>query len=251
LVIIFCCFVFYFDIVNHSQAPFTKNIFIMSYVNVNGAIRDLSQLTRQLTGKQLAIGISRGINKTLLKGRTTARSAVKAEYNIPQKYLSGIGYNKSFPSTLTGSIYASAKPIPMDAFNPKFQTSTQNISVSRRGQQRVSDRKGKGKLVGNGVSIEVHKGKRETVPYAFMIVGAKPRVFARGFYRIGSFGFTQRHTRLENSSGNDSVKPLISTTVHAAVINPKSIQAINTRIRTAFPKDLEHELLHLISNLNK
>lgn len=219
-----------------------------NYINAERAIRDLKELTKKLTGKQLAIAVSRGINSSLQKGRTTARQAVKDAYNIPQKNLSGININKSFPSTQTGSIYASARPIPMDAFSPKFQTKTQTVTVSRKGVQKAKDRSRKSKDIGMGVSIEVKKGQRETVPFAFMLVGQKPRVFARGEYR-SNFGFKQRHTRLSNEQGNDSVKPLVSITIHAAVINPETIGKIKSKLNNAITGDLRHEVQRLIDTL--
>jgi hypothetical protein len=222
-----------------------------NWVNVGPAIKDLNALKRQLSAKQVAIGISRAINRTLLKGRTAARSAVKDEYNIPQKNLSGINYNSSTTRTLTGSIYASTKPIPMDAFAPKFETQSRSISVSRKGQQKVKDRTRKKRNPGIGVSIEVHKGSRQFVPFAFMIPGAKPRVFARGAYRTGTYGFERRHERT-NSTGNDTpIKPLISVTVHAAVINPVSIGKVKTAVVEHFPKECAAQLRFLISKLPK
>ncbi len=78
--------------------------------------------------RKVTIATSRAINRTLMQGRTVARSEVKRLYNIPQRYLDGINFQRSVPyggrknasRTLTGTIYASAKPIPMDAFAPKF-----------------------------------------------------------------------------------------------------------------------------------
>jgi hypothetical protein len=222
-----------------------------NWVNVGPAIKNLKELTKQLSKKQIAIVVSRGINRTLLKGRTTARAAVKDEYNIPQKNLNGINIERSTTRTLTGSIYASTKPIPMDAFSPVFELPTKKITVSRKGVQKVKDRKRKRTNPGQGVSIEVHKGSRMVVPYAFMLEGQKPRVFARGQYRRSDFGFERRHVREENSSGNDSVKPLISTTVHAAVINPIAIGKIKADIQEHFPEELMHQIKFLVSKLPK
>lgn len=222
-----------------------------NWIEVKGAIKDVKELTRQLTGKQLALGISRGINKSLMKGRTEARKAVKAEYNIPQSQLSGINYNKSNSQTLTGSIYATTKPIQMDAFGARFETPQKSIRNTKKGEQRVKDFKRKKKNTTGGVSIEIHKGKRVVVPFAFMIAGAKPRVFARGGYASGVSNFVQRHKR-ERASGTDiPIKPLVSVTVHQAVINPVSIKQIKDRLNTDFPNDLKHELQFLISKLPK
>lgn len=213
------------------------------WINVKEANKKLGELSKQLTGKQLALSVSRGINRTLMKGRTEARKAVKDEYNIPQKNLSGINYQKSIPNTLTGSIYASATPLPMNAFAPKFETQSRSITTTKKGAQKVKDRKRKVSNPGKGVSIEVHRGSRVVIPFAFMIPGGKPHVFARGNYRGGgSYGFVQRNKRVSNSGNDVPVAPLLSVTVHAAVINPKSIGKIQRVLVREYPKELEHEL---------
>ena len=220
-------------------------------IRIDSNIEDLRRRFENLSKEQLDKAAARAINRTLLRGRTEARKAVKAEYNIPQKNLDGIQNKNAFPSFLEGYITASAKPIPMDAFAPKFETGGGSISISRRGVQRTRDYKRAKKNPGKGVSIEVKKGQRQVVPYAFMIRGAKPRVFARGQYKGGgnSFGFIQRHQR-ENKTGNDiPIKPLVSVTVHGAVINDKVKENIKKIIDNNFDHNMDHEIRYLIGRM--
>jgi hypothetical protein len=224
----------------------------MIRVNVYDATQTLSTIYRELNGRQIAKATSLAMNKTLLKGRTVARTAVKRVYNIPQKNLSGIGITKARVTFLQGAITASTKPIPMDAFNPKFEfVSSDNrsstLSVSRRGI--LQERANKRTRNKTGVSIEVKKGERVTVPYAFLIPNAKPRVFARGEYKSGngSYGFVQRHTRQENDSGNDAVKPLTSVTIFGAVINPLVKQNIARVVREDYSKNMIAALRYQVS----
>lgn len=220
-------------------------------IRVDETIRDFKQKFSNLSKQQVALASARAINRTLLKGRTEARKAVKEAYNIPQKNLAGINKKNAYPSFLEGYITASAKPIPMDAFAPKFETSTGSISISRRGVQKTKDYKRTKKNPGRGVSIEVKKGDRKSVPYAFMIRGVKPRVFARGKYgsMSGNYHFIQRYKR-ENSSGNDTpIKPLISVTVHGAVINDAARGRIERIIDDNFKKDMDHEVKYLIGRM--
>lgn len=200
--------------------------------NLNTA--ELNRMYRNLSPQQIAAVTADAINRTLMKGRTVARNAVKKVYNIPQKNLSGVNINRARRNYLQGSIYASTKPIPMDAFSPRFDLVSGGVV---RGVQRISRRGISSSAIVRrrtqqlGVSIEVKKGDRTVVPYAFMLPGAKPRVFARGEYKSGSsYGFIQRHTRQANSQGNDSVKPLVSVTVFSAVINPQVKNDINNVI---------------------
>lgn len=220
-------------------------------IRVDTTIEDFRKRFDNLSKEQLDKAAARAINRTLLKGRTEGRKAVKVEYNIPQKNLNGIKSKNAFPSFLEGYITASARPIPMDAFAPKFETGAGSISITRKGVQKTKDYKRAKKNPGKGVSIEVKKGQRQTVPYAFMIKGAKPRVFARGQYKGGgsSFGFIQRYKR-QNNSGNDTpIKPLISVTVHGAVINDKVRENIKKVIDDNFENNMQHEIKYLISRI--
>ncbi len=218
----------------------------MIIVSVEQAYKDARKLHSQLSEKQLNTATARAINETMLQARTEARKMVKSIYNIPQKNLSGINFSNKNASKLTSYLYASAIPVPMDAFSPVFKGNNKSITVTRKGAQKVKELKKKSTNV--GVSIQVLKGKKETVPFAFMIAGAKPRVFARGEYRGGSsYGFVRRSKR-ENTKGSDTpIKPLLSVTVHAAVVNPISIQSIQAKVNAVFPKIFEHNIDFLLS----
>lgn len=223
----------------------------MIVVNVNAATKELASSFKALDRNQVSKATSIAINKTLLKGRTVARTAVKKVYNIPQKNLSGVDIRRSRPNYLKGSIVASTRPIPMDAFSPRFEFISSAgagiLSISRRGVLK-SRAVAKAKNA-KGVSIEVQRGKRIVVPYAFLLPGAKARVFARGQYKggNGSYGFIQRHTRLENDAGNDSVKPLVSVTIFGAVINPVVKQDIANQVKKDYVGNLYTALKHQVS----
>lgn len=218
----------------------------MVYVNVGPAIAKMRLIAEELSGRNMNRAVSRSLNETILQARTQARTSVKGIYNIPQKNLQGINVQKAFPKSLTATLFASATPIPMDAFNPVFHTTTQSISVSRRGVQKL--KANKNKATGQGVTIEVIKGKPETISFAFMIVNAKPRVFARGEYKSGNlYGFVQRHARV-NSSGSDiPIKPLLSVTIHAAVINKIALAAIQRKVNEVYPTILGRNVAHLMA----
>lgn len=218
----------------------------MIIVSVEQAYKDARKLHSQLSQQQLNTAMSRSLNETILQARTEARKMVKTIYNIPQKNLGGINVNKASGKTLTAWLYASAIPIPMDAFSPVFKFGNSSITVSRKGQQKVKSLKKK--VIGAGVSIEVLKGQKETVPFAFMIAGAKPRVFARGEYRSGtSYGFVRRNKRA-NAKGSDTpIKPLLSVTVHAAVVNETSIKSIEQKADAVFASILDRNINFLLS----
>lgn len=213
----------------------------MITVRVDGAIRQLTKEFAGLTKPQVAKATSQAINQTLLLGRTEARRAVKKVYNIPQRYMSRINYKTATSKIQQGWIYASSKPIPMDAFNPKYTSSSSGkitkTVITKRGVLRS---KQVSRASSQGLSIEVKKGDTVVIPYAFLLPNAKPRVFARGEYKVGngSYGFIQRHTREENASGHDSVKPLISITVFGAVVNPVVKGNIKHKLLRGFPDNM-------------
>lgn len=220
----------------------------MIIISTKKALDKARELHSSLSERQLNTVMSRALNETILQGRTEARKIVKSIYNIPQKNLQRINVNRSNAKTLVASLYASATPIPMDAFAPKFTSGNQSITVTRRGQQKVKDLKKKRR--GAGVSIEVIKGKRESISFAFMIAGAKPRVFARGEYRNGtSYGFVRRNKREQKKGSDIPIRPLLSVTVHAAVINPKATETIVKRVSTVFPVILERNISFILSKV--
>jgi hypothetical protein len=215
----------------------------MISVNVNQAVKDLRSSFKGLSKQKIEKATVDALNRTARLGRTVARSEVKKVYNIPQRYLNQVNYIPAKAVKLKAFIYASSKPIPMDAFSPKFEFipsagSASIVSVTKRGVQKL--RAVKRLKQQQGVSIEIKKGERTIVPYAFLIPGAKPRVFARGSYKQGegSYGFIQRHTREENSNGNDRVTPLASVTIFSAVINKKVEKQIERKISSAFSDNM-------------
>lgn len=212
-----------------------------NWVNVGKAVKSLNHLKDELGPRKFGNGIARALNKTLNEGRTVARDAVKAEFNIPQKNLNGINVRRANSQNLTGHIYASSRPLPADTFAPRFKTQSASITVSKKGKQKVTERKSK-RSVPIGVSIEVHKGQRQVIPFAFMIAGGKPRVFGRGAYN-GSKGFEQRHKRV-NSKGSDiPIKPLLSVSVHMAVMKQESIDKISDKLEREIFKNMGNELM--------
>jgi len=224
----------------------------MISISVKGAVNTLQSARRQLGERNFARAVSRSLNDTILQARTEGRTQVKSIYNIPQRYLSGINVNKATTVSLIAKLYASSTPIPMDAFSPKFQTPTKSFTITKRGEQKSKAYKALRKSVTPGVSIEVIKGRRATVSYAFLIPGAKPRVFARGEYEPGSsYGFVRRRKRVNQQGSDTPVKPLLSVSVHSAVINKKSLAKIETRINNVFPAIMERNISFMISQIKQ
>lgn len=222
----------------------------MVKVHVDQSISQLKRNFKNLDADAVAKASYNAINRTLTKGRTDARREVKNVYNIPQKNLGGIAKKDAKRSLLIGYILASTRPIPMDAFNPKFQTSSASIVITKRGAQKVKSFTRKKKNAAKGVSVEVVKGRRQVVPYAFMLANGKPRVFARGAYKQGgSWGFIPRNKRVSKTGTDTPIKPLVSVTVHGAVVNNTVETKLAASIGAFFPQRFEQELKYQLQKM--
>ena len=217
----------------------------MIFIRTDSAIDTLERLKVALSTGQLAIVESRAINKTLLKARTQARKEVKRVYNISQKDLAGIDIQRSNPATVTGNLVASRKPIPLSAFNPKQETGSGSVQITKRGTHKQTVLKRANDNPAAGISIEIFKGKRVQVPFAFLIAGGAAQVFARGAYKTGTqYGFVQRHTRVNASGSNDNpIKPLITISAYGEILNDTVMGRIADGVQRDYPEQLENQIL--------
>jgi hypothetical protein len=222
----------------------------MVFIQTDDAVAALRRLGVALNDRDTRVVIGRSINAVLGKARTTARREIKSIYNISQKNLNGVDFQPANAATLTGKLYAARKPLPLDVFAPKSVQGGKRVSISRKGQQKVTVLKNRRKNVPGGVSIEVFRGKRELIPFAFMLPGGAVRVFARGGYRQGSgYGFVQRHQRV-NSKGNDvPVKPLITISMFGQILNEDVMREIGKQARDAYPTEFERNVKFMLQNL--
>lgn len=220
------------------------------------AAERLRNAGKELTEKQLRTAVSHGINRTVMQARTIARKEVKRVYTVAQRALDGrVDIDKSTTyhkkgkvlkdTYLTAGVIASPKPVPMEFFKVQFNpTPTTTTTFTKRGLKKTSTRKSKSKTFGRGVTIEAVRGDKQNIPFAFMLPTATVKVFARGKYRAGGnqWGFVRRHKRLTNANGNDSVKPMLSVTIHAAAINKKVQKTMGDKVENVFMKNVEHEI---------
>ena len=222
----------------------------MIYIKTDSALNALRRLGVELNEAQVAKVTSRAINKTLEKGRTQARREVKRVYNITQRYLDGINYRRSTPVTVTGMLVATQKPIPLDAFAPREELGSGMRKITRRGELKEKTYKREKKNAELGVTVEIFKGHRQLIPFAFMIPGGAVRVFARGLYKEGrSYGFVKRVHRV-NSNGNDlPVSPLITVSEFGTILNPKVMGIINANMKNDYPVQFERQVNFMLSTL--
>lgn len=226
----------------------------MVTVDVDKAISEINSKLSGLSSRQLDKVASRAINKSLRKGRTEARRAVKDIYNIPRDKVydkfTGINVVTSKPSFLEGYIKAGTNPISFYHFSPKFETPFERMSV-KGGEFKRSALKRRAKSPSKGVSIEVYKGKREVVPFAFMVKKRPGQAFARGQYKDGgAYDFIRRHKRINKTGADLPITRLVSISVYNAVKNENVMNKLDATVKPYFIKTMEHEIKFELSKVS-
>jgi hypothetical protein len=208
----------------------------MIYIQTENAQRTLKQLGVRLSKAQADKAGIRAINTALRKANTIARREVKVLYNISQKDLDGVKVERANMRSMTGKIVASRKPIPISAFAPKQETSAGRVSISRRGAVIKKSFKRAKVNTQSGVSVEIRKGKREVIPFAFLLAGGAAQVFARGAYKDKKI-FVQRHHRVSKEGNDIPVKPLITVSVFGTAINNQVQQRMGREVRVFYTSE--------------
>ncbi len=223
----------------------------MITINVDEAIKKIQREFSQLSDTEVRKCIVRAINRSIQFGKTASSKEIRQKYNIDSSTVnSKVQSQNAKASSLIGYINASAVPISLARFQPQFSfTENTQFSLSRNLDGKTKTLKRKSKLFRKGVSVEIIKGNRKTIPFAFMLAGKKP-VFARGEYKSGgAYGFMKRTQRI-NKSGNDSpITPLITTTVHTALTSDRVMPVIYEGVNQKFMDRMVHELEYQISKI--
>lgn len=217
---------------------------------VNKKLKDaFSPLSSEETNK----AISRAINRTLERGRNKhLKNALMDQYVLTspdvKNNLTIFRANKNNPE---GTINASRSPISITHFKPRFEFNTNEgkgvLSIVRKKGQVIKTESSRKGMAKKGVSIEITKGDRTVLPFAFMIRGDGPKpVFARGEYK-GGFGFVQRHTRV-NKTGPDTPIQKIFTASVSGMANNKDVKR---RTMIDLTPEYEKRLLHEINFLTR
>lgn len=217
-------------------------------------LRDLSQ---KLSSREVSRATSAAINRSLSRSFTVIKSSIRQKYNISAYDLRDYRILKSTPQSLEGNLKVKRDPISLARFNPRF------ISVSNSGNTAISVRKSKDGLTkssklskrkspAKGVSIEIKKGKRMNIPYAFMIKNdsMKP-VFARGEYMRGNGGysFVKRRKRVTRKGSDLPISKLLSTSVYGSTTNPAIQSKVSVDVSAWYQKRLIQELTYRINRI--
>jgi len=213
----------------------------MITVNVDQACKDLKRFFANLSKQEIAKAQSAAINRTLIYGRSEIKKFIRGNYNIKSNELKSLFIKKASYNRLSGNITAPKKNISLSHFNPSFdfssrgKISTIRITRTKNGLQKST--KSKRGSTGKGVSVEIKKGERVNLPYAFMIKDNNTMpVFARGKYKTGGgYNFMHNKKRLP-------ITKLLSTSIGAISTNNKMQRKLKADLTPEFRKRMIHEL---------
>jgi hypothetical protein len=193
----------------------------MLHIDASKAIREIKALHSHLTSNEVSRAISLAFNATLSKQKTFLRKEIQAKY--PDIALSVAGFNAGkgieVKRATRRKVYAvltvSSKRIPLVFYKAKQIGDPAN---------------------GEGVSVEVLKGKRKIIPFAFLVKGRLPRkqVMAKGNYGKDSFNVRRKRVR----SGKSDLP--ITTLVGPAVGRPDEASLLQAQENII--KDLPQQL---------
>lgn len=228
----------------------------MITVQVTKAVDELSRISSALSAHELRTAFSRAINHSLQKSRTQAKREVLKKFNLSYANLGkSFQISRANTSTVQGSLDASHASFPIHQFSPKFETATitgsvdvYNISTKRkRSIKKTFDVRTKGQ---GGVTFEVFKGEKKTLPFAFMIAGKAP-VFARGAYDNSKGSQFNKRTKREVSyPGSDTpIAKLITVSPYTAVINKGVINPLANQTSDTFQARVLHEISFIVNKI--
>lgn len=221
----------------------------MLEVNLSADLSRFDNLTRQLSKQEVARALSAALNRALSTGNAEVNREIRNKFRIPTSLLSQNKKSNSAPSTLTASLSLSRKPISLTYFSPVFKRGNSVIRVKGKKLTKTITRSRSTSDEG-GVTVEIKKGERKRIPYAFMINNnsSKP-VFARGAYEGsgGAYTFKPRHKRLVSSGSDLPIAKLLSTSVFGAIQNGPSQSAVQGKVATKLDERVVRELTFRIN----
>jgi hypothetical protein len=223
----------------------------MVTVSVDKAIEKMKKNFSQLSEKEITAGVAAAINRAVKHGVTEGYKDIKGSYNLNQATLAGSLLPETAKSyLLIGKIKASSKSISLSHFQPSFSFSKRSITkYSKKGVGVTKLLKGQSKTYSKGVTIEIIKGQRKNIPYAFMIAGKAP-IFARGVYKSGgSYAFMQRHKRINTTGLDTPISSLVRLSTYSTLVNRRVMPSISLKINDMFNKRIDAEFNYRLNKM--
>lgn len=216
----------------------------MILVETKKATNELKAAFRSLSSDNVAVATSRAINHTLAKARTAVSKEIRSVYRIAAGDVKDATRLKNATTvTLTGQILASASPLSLSKFNPvqnKGLIQTRNVGGKKGGFASTKLKR----AAASGVTIEVIKGQKETLPSAFLKFSGsgKGTVMARGEYSGKNFDWGK--ARLPISKLN-------TKSIYWASQNDKVQEPVSVQVSSDYQARLIHELTRGLDRANR
>jgi len=168
---------------------------MIAHIDTKEAIKDLRRQYSHISEQQVDRAVSLAFNATMQKSRTQLARAIRRRY--PQSALKQGGYS-------------GGKGLIIDRANRRRLYATLSVS-----SKRVPLIYFKSKEVAGGVQVEVTKGERHVLPFAFIAKGElrRKQVLARGRYRRGR-GFVLRRKRVDKRPHDLPITTLVGVRVN-------------------------------------
>jgi len=212
-------------------------------IDVSKATKELQKIAKDLTAAKVNQSISRAINHTLGKAKTSANKMVRDAYKMPaDEVRNRIFINQASSSSLTGKLIAVKAPLPIAAFNPKAVIG--NIVTKRVGSYRNANNKkvatyGSSKVRSGvvGVTIEIVKGQTKTIKSAFLAIGrtSAGSVKAAGKYADNGFEFSD--------DGKGKRTTMNTKSVFWAIQSQTVGTDLTNQVRDDYRARVQHELI--------
>lgn len=209
-------------------------------------IQGLDQLTRMASNisRNTTAATRIAINTSIRWGRTRIREDISQEYNVKlgRLYASdrkkGLNTKLATTGKLEGEITAGHQPISLHQFNGT-KASSERTSVSRfgKGGTRTTIRRAA------GISVEVKKGKRQTINSAFFVRKKTNVVFARGRYNPKGFVFRKRR---ETTGMDMPITGLNTTSVATMALTKRVFNRWQGPIQRKYEEELKRQLKRLL-----
>lgn len=217
----------------------------MIKVDTDTALKTVNELAKQLSEKKVAGAISRSINRTLTHERKVSRQLVRARYNMPGDIVDNFSVHTANPSSLTGTLSASSKAIPLHRFNPTFSSESYSGKIKRNKDGTTSKavklRSGRRPKI-TGVQLTIIKGSKQTLNYAFISSGGLKPVFARGVYAGHGFAFSKQRL---------PITKLQTVSLFQAIAGIATRDELNKDSLSFYQKTFEREIKYQISKATK
>lgn len=188
-----------------------------AHINAKQAIRDLRQQYGQLSKPETNRAIALAFNRTIMRSRTVLARAIRERYPA---------------SAMKQGGYSGGKGLIIEKASRR-----RLYSVLRVSSKRVPLIYFKSKEVAGGVQVEVQKGERHVLPFAFIAKGnlRRKQVLARGRY-TGRGGFRVRRKRIDNRPHDLPITKLVGVRVNKP--HPSDLLKARDKATSELPKQL-------------